>query len=215
MQIACKRYGCQKAVEVCYWACKYRRNCKDWRAALEGEPGMEAIRERLTSAAARTGRLFDPATLIKPKPAHRLAASRLPVLSVPVAQASGAVVTASARSPQPKAATKTHPKREATKKMAKKITEETATAQLSDARTMTPKEAAPKESASRPRKRAPRARPAANGVVYLILEKNGRYKELREADLLNEAGRVLKDPSLRLIKGQLLVPQITLRPAGE
>src|ERR1041385_230624 len=75
MQIACKRFGCQKAVEVCYWACKFRRNCKDWQGALEGEPGSEAIRERLESAAAKTGRVFDAATMIKPTRTKRLIAA--------------------------------------------------------------------------------------------------------------------------------------------
>jgi hypothetical protein len=72
-----------------------------------------------------------------------------------------------------------------------------------------------KAQTPQPRKRAQRPKPATNGEVYLLLEKNGKYKELRERDLLGEAARMLKDPSLRLIKGQLLVPQISLRPAGE
>ena len=72
-------------------------------------------------------------------------------------------------------------------------------------------------TAPRPKKRAQRSKPAhaPNGVVYLLLEKNGRYKEVREADLLGEAARMLKDRSLRLVKGQLLVPQISLKPAAE
>ncbi|MFN7927074.1 MAG: hypothetical protein U0Y68_03865 [Blastocatellia bacterium] len=55
MQIACKRFGCQKAVEVCYWTCKHRKKCKDWTGALEGAPGLVAITERLEGAAARVG----------------------------------------------------------------------------------------------------------------------------------------------------------------
>ena len=41
-----------------------------------------------------------------------------------------------------------------------------------------------------------------NGTVYLLLSKNGKYKELRESDLLKEAAIIIKDPSLRLVKGQ-------------
>ena len=66
MQIACKRYSCQKAVEVCYWSCKFRRNCKDWQSAIAGEPGLVTIQSRLEAAAAKSGRAFDAQTLVIP-----------------------------------------------------------------------------------------------------------------------------------------------------
>ena len=74
MQIACARYSCQKGVEVCYWVCKYRTNCKDWQNALKEIPGTEAIRERLEAAAKKSGRAFDPQSLVvltKPKKAKK------------------------------------------------------------------------------------------------------------------------------------------------
>ena len=58
MQIGCKRFSCQKAVEVCYWTCKFRRDCKDWHSALAAEPGSEAISEQLKQAAKKNGRSF-------------------------------------------------------------------------------------------------------------------------------------------------------------
>ena len=64
MQIACKRYDCQKAVEVCYWSCKFRKICKDWEGALAETPGVNAIRERLEAAAKKSGRPFDPKLLV-------------------------------------------------------------------------------------------------------------------------------------------------------
>ena len=66
MQIACNRYSCQKAVEVCYWTCKFRRNCKDWQNAIAGAPGLVAIQSRLEAAAAKSGRAFDSQTLVVP-----------------------------------------------------------------------------------------------------------------------------------------------------
>lgn len=63
--------------------------------------------------------------------------------------------------------------------------------------------------------KAPRAKQPGNGKVLLLLSKNGRYKELRESDLLTQAATLLKDPSLRLVKGQLLVPTISFQPAEE
>ena len=54
-----------------------------------------------------------------------------------------------------------------------------------------------------------------NGPVYLLLYANGKYKELRESELNTEAADILKDPSLRLIKGQALIPQISFKTADE
>ncbi|HEY8461917.1 MAG TPA: hypothetical protein VIM99_16120 [Blastocatellia bacterium] len=64
MQITCKRYDCQKAVEVCYWSCKYRKTCKDWEGALVETPGAEAICARLEASAKKSGRAFDPKLLV-------------------------------------------------------------------------------------------------------------------------------------------------------
>jgi hypothetical protein len=55
----------------------------------------------------------------------------------------------------------------------------------------------------------------SNGPIYLLLFANGKYKELRESELNTEAAGVLKDQTLRLIKGQCLVPQISFKVADE
>ncbi len=73
MQIGCKRFDCQKAVEVCYWSCKYRKNCKDWSQALAEMPGVDAISERLEAAAKKSGRLFNPDDLVLKKTGRRVA----------------------------------------------------------------------------------------------------------------------------------------------
>jgi len=62
----------------------------------------------------------------------------------------------------------------------------------------------------------PVSKPANNdGPIYLLLFANGKYKELRESELTTEAAGVLKDQTLRLIKGQCLVPQISFKVADE
>ena len=62
----------------------------------------------------------------------------------------------------------------------------------------------------------PMSKPASNnGPIYLLLFSNGKYKELRESELNSEAAGVLKDPTMRLIKGQFLVPQISFKVADE
>jgi hypothetical protein len=63
-----------KAVEVCYWSCKFRKNCKDWQSALIEFPGADAIRERLEAAAKKSGRAFNPADLVLLKKTKRRAA---------------------------------------------------------------------------------------------------------------------------------------------
>jgi hypothetical protein len=73
-----------------------------------------------------------------------------------------------------------------------------------------PKAAKPKPSGKPASKPAP-----TNGPVYLLLFANGKYKELRESELNTEAAGVLKDQSLRLVKGQYLLPQISFKVADE
>ena len=73
----------------------------------------------------------------------------------------------------------------------------------------------PKAAGNKPAAKSAKPKPLTNGTVYLLLSKNGKYKELREADLLKEAAHIFKDPSLRLVKGQYLVPQITFKSPDE
>jgi hypothetical protein len=213
MQIACKRFGCQKAVEVCYWTCKHRRNCKDWAGALEGEPGRIAITERLEMAAAKTGRVFEAKTLSKPVRLKRAVAT--PALRAPVVNAEAKVATkVAALKAAPKPITNgTHHKQRPVKvvtperKAMPKPDEEKTEA----ASEITTSKATERKPAPKPTK----PKPPSNGTVYLLLSKNGKYKELRESDLLKEAATILKDSSLRLVKGQYLVPQITFKPFDE
>ena len=213
MQIACKRFGCQKAVEVCYWTCKHRKNCKDWRGALEGAPGLIAITERLEGAAAKSGRLFEAKTLLKPARLKRAAA--VPALLAPVAKpvprAEGKIASDVARQPKkPIKKIAIKPVKAERKPMAKLPTEEEKPSYQSSEDVSTAKAADRKPVAKPSRPKVP-----TDGTVYLLLSKNGKYRELREADLLKEAANIIKDSSLRLVKGQYLVPQITFKPMDE
>jgi len=62
---------------------------------------------------------------------------------------------------------------------------------------------------------AKKPKPATSGPVYLILSPNGKYREVSEDELASEAAHLLKDSSLRLVKGQFMIPQITFRLADE
>jgi hypothetical protein len=230
MQLACQRFSCQKAVEVCYWSCKFRRNCKDWQKALAGEPGLIAIQSRLEAAAAKSGRAFDAQTLAVPT---RKASSRFNTEAgghPPAAAAKVSVVSRPALSRQSNSGTRsdvamlsraqaasstTEAKQPArTKKLARtkaaqtnqEMNETKPETTVEKAETAKPKQAKPKPA---------RPKPTGNGgPVYLLRSPNGKYKELREAELLTQAATLLKDPSLRLVKGHLLVPTISFKEAA-
>ena len=218
MQIACKRFGCQKAVEVCYWTCKHRKKCKDWTNAVEGTPGLIAITERLEGAAAKSGRIFEANTLLKPARIKRAAAA--PALLAPVVKPAPKPVppkeVASVTPPVPITKKKTSrklaikPVKAERNRMPKLPIEEEKPSAQASAEVTAPKPVERKATAKPARPKIP-----TDGTVYLLLSKNGKYKELREADLLKEAANIFKDSSLRLVKGQYLVPQITFKPLDE
>jgi hypothetical protein len=221
MQIACKRFGCQKAVEVCYWTCKHRKNCKDWTGALDGQPGLVAITERLEMAAAKTGRVFEAKTLVKPSKVKRAATAALMLAtatktepqsaSIAMAHAVAKVAPQAVRKPVTNGTS--HKSRPVKLAVQRAQPERKVMAKPEDEKIESTTEVTtPKANGTKPTTK-PIAKPKApiNGTVYLLLGKNGKYKELREADLLKEAAHIFKDPSLRLVKGTYLVPQITFK----
>jgi hypothetical protein len=236
MQIACKRYGCQKAVEVCYWACKYRRNCKDWQNALAGSPGAAAIQGQLEESAKKSGRIFDAGTMTEAARVKRAATaplataapltlpnveatakSKAPDLKVkarrePVKQAKAQVETNGHKAvrPAPKSLTKS---KESTKTMAKPLNEELPT--VTDAPGAEAAPAPGKAKTAKPKAAKPPAKTNGHGPVYLLLNKNGKYKVLRESDLTQQAASLLNNPALRLVKGHYLIPQISFSTLEE
>jgi hypothetical protein len=76
--------------------------------------------------------------------------------------------------------------------------------------------AAPEKKQKDKPKPAPKPKPAAtSGPVFLLLQANGKYKELKESELTAEAASVLKDPSLRLVKAQPMIPEISFKLAED
>jgi hypothetical protein len=83
-----------------------------------------------------------------------------------------------------------------------------------------PVSAVEKAATSKPKPKTPKPKAVAkptnsDGPIYLLLFANGKYKELRESELNAEAASVLKDPTLRLVKGRFLIPQISFKVADE
>ena len=226
MEIACKKFSCQKAVEVCYWSCKYRRDCKDWHSALDGMPGTNAIAGQLLAAAKKSGRAFDPQTMILTSASKKRGKkSRAAIVSK---SPSGHLQSRDVSTPRGKAASKdrsapiphTTTNKIKSGEVRAKMTEDNLdtpmaaeTTSIADSATEAPTKSAAKAKLKPVVKPKPVSLP--NGPVYLLLFANGKYKELREAELNSEAASVLKDPSLRLIKGQALIPQISFKAADE
>lgn len=226
MQIACKRFSCQKAVEVCYWGCKHRRDCKDWQGALNGAPGILAITEQLAEAAKKTGRLFDPQTLIltsRTKKNRAAVVSKSPIAHLQSASFSDGFSTARGEADFDNQG-ESVPNNitnitfvEVTESMTESNldtpTNETAAAEA--AAESSGKPAAPKAAKPKPAPAKPKPAAQNSGPVFLLLYPNGKYKELRESELNTEAADVLKDPSLRLVKGLPLIPQISFKSPEE
>ncbi|MDX2043075.1 MAG: hypothetical protein SF097_17785 [Acidobacteriota bacterium] len=225
MQIACNRFSCQKAVEVCYWACKYRRDCKDWHNALAANG--EAITAELIQAAKKSGRTFDSQTLVltsgskkSPKKNRAAIVSKSPIArleSSGFSTARGEAEFGDQGEPIPNNITNiifVEVKESMTESNLDTPSNETAAATETAAEASS-KPAAPKAAKPKPAPAKPKPAAQSSGPVFLLLYPNGKYKELRESELNTEAADVLKDPSLRLVKGLPLIPQISFKSADE
>ncbi len=223
MQIACKRFSCQKAVEVCYWACKYRRDCKDWHNALNTEPGTEAIAAQLTQASKKSGRAFDPQMMVL---TSRSKKNRAAVISkTPIAHLQSDGFSTARGESEFSDQGESIPNHftninfgEVKETMTEDnldtpTTETTATTEAAPGNASKP--AAAKTAKPKPVAKPKPAAPPASGPVFLLLYPNGKYKELRESELNTEAADVLKDPSLRLVKALPLIPQISFKSVDE
>ncbi len=224
MQIACNRFSCQKAVEVCYWTCKFRRDCKDWHNALAAEPGTDAITERLNQAAKKSGRAFDPQTMVwtsRSKKNRAAVVSKTPIAHLQsggFSTARGETEFGDQGEPNPNNLIHINFEEEVQEQM----TESNLDTPIAETETTTESTAgsSSKPAAAKAAKPKPVVKPKpvasqSNGPVFLLLYPNGKYKELRESELNTEAADVLKDPTLRLVKGLPLIPQISFKTADE
>lgn len=228
MQIACNRFSCQKAVEVCYWACKFRRDCKDWHGALNGSPGLTAVSEQLAASAKKTGRTFDSQTMVltsgsKKKSLKKTRAAIVSKSSIAhLESASFSAARGEAKFDDQGEPISNNITNINFVEVKESMTESNLDTPITETSSATEpaaepsgKPAAPK--AAKPKPVAAKPKPVAqnSGPVFLLLYPNGKYKELRESELNVEAADVLKDPSLRLVKGLPLVPQISFKSVDE
>jgi hypothetical protein len=222
MQITCKRYDCQKAVEVCYWSCKFRKTCKDWEAALIETPGADAIRARIEASARKSGRVFDPNSLVVPVKKKRRSESGSISPIAPLESRAHSWLAETPRSEIQREPLHLSPNRKQSREIKGTMLNLKDT-ELDDPDLTTvemPTTASEKTASAKAKPKAAKPKPVSkpannNGPIYLLLFANGKYKELRESELNTEAAGVLKDQTLRLVKGQYLVPQISFKVADE
>ncbi len=220
MQIACKRYGCQKAVEVCYWACKYRRDCKDWHGALVGEPGAEAITNQLQTAAKKSGRVFDPQAMILTSRTKKNQAAIVSKSHSAHLKSDGFSMARGEEfeiQNEPLIHNKINTNfGEVKETMTESNLDTPMTETVADSEPVAQTPGKPVAAKAKPKPAAkPKPVSQSNGPLYLLLYPNGKYKELRESELTTEAADVLKDQSLRLVKGNPLIPQISFKSIDE
>ncbi|MBI1761904.1 MAG: hypothetical protein HYR56_10760 [Acidobacteria bacterium] len=185
---------------------------------MTGEPGLVAIQSRLEAAAAKTGRVFEVQTLIAPARKAQPAATRVSVVSRPALTVQSNPGTRSDVAMLSRAQTAVSSTTEANTFERKKRpakAQSPAPEKMSEPtkETITEKGTAAKSKKAAPK--TPRPKQPGNGTIYLLLSKNGKYKELRESELLNQAAMLLNNPALRLVKGQLLVPTISFQLSAE
>ncbi len=72
-----------------------------------------------------------------------------------------------------------------------------------------------KPAKAKPKPAKPKAVSTQAGPIYLLLQENGKYKELREFELQTEAAGIFRDPSLRLVKAQFMIPELSFKLADE
>lgn len=221
MQIACKRYSCQKAVEVCYWTCKYRRGCKDWQGALAGEPGAEAITKQLQMAAKKSGRVFDPQTMILTSQTKKNRAAIVSKSSLAHLKSGGFSMARGEEVDIQNEPLIHNTINTNFGEVKETMTESNLDTPITETVTVSEPvaETSGKPAATAKSKPKPAAKPKpvtqSNGPIYLLLYPNGKYKELRESELTTEAADLLKDQSLRLVKGNPLIPQISFKSIDE
>lgn len=201
LQIDCSRYKCYKAVEVCYWSCKFRPKCKDWQKALDETPGIEAVNERLFAASKKSGRSFELLTLT-PSAKSKQRMRRAPEKPIQINE-KGAL-------------------HKSMFDTVDEIVEETMESKNDSSEGNSSENGSAngdkkaKAKAAKPAKPKPAKAKQDNtvnteGPIFLLLYPNGKYKELSESELQLEAASVVKDATLRLIKGQFLVPMISFK----
>lgn len=225
--IYCNRFHESKSVLICALRCPYWRGCKDWAGALAGEK-KEMIVTEVTEYATRKGLAIipdvwnplAPAKRRRKQPTAKLALSPSDggpsATSSDPAQSVGRLEGGSPPSRTLRRAASQSQRGKHVMMNEEKLTEKRHNLPLS------PRDIGGKVKPAIKRKQATaqgtrRAKnPTASSTVYLILEKNGRYREVKTEDEMKRiaieiAGKGKK--GVRFARATLLEAEVTFRPA--
>ncbi len=210
----CNRFHESKSVLICALRCPYWRGCKDWAAALAEK--KEKIAAEVSEYATRKAVTVNPDVWDPLARRTRRRKSTGPVVAPPIG-AHGARRAPPARDDTRASLIPAHTGKQI-------MTNEEKLAERKTLPVTGPRETAAKVRPTLKRKpnvarQAPRAgAKTANSqsVVYLILEKNGRYREVKSEEEMKRiavqiAGKGKK--GVRFARATLLEAEITFRPA--
>jgi hypothetical protein len=230
--IYCTRFHETKSTLICAIRCPYWHGCKDWGAALAGDL-RGPIQLEANEYAARKGITINPEVWdpLQPKKRKR----RQPQTgngdsgigvrgSALVDAAESRVTTSQSRTPNPAQIVtapvdaRSQAKKIQTPKRSSRL--ETRTMALEETMTKEPatKTVTPKRRAVKPAgasvKKAKKAGPP-NGTVFLILDRSGRYREVKSEEemkriAIESAGKGKK--GIRFARATVLEVEVTFRP---
>lgn len=212
--IYCTRYSGLKSVLICALRCPYALGCKDWAGALMSDR-RERIEQQVQAYALARGVVVNPEVWHPlQKKSKRLASPRRTRREARVAErsssGSGVLLPSSGRCRSHSQSREDAPMGE----------EKPKRGEARRATTLSEVAGIASESPTRGRRASAsvrRKRKAANppGTIFLILERNGRYREVRSEEemkrvAIESAGRNKK--GLRFARATLLEVEVTFRP---
>lgn len=227
--VYCNRFHESKSVLICAFRCPYWRGCKDWAGALAGEKKEMIVRE-VTEYASRKGLtvnpdVWDPLAAAKRRRKRPTAAlAETPPDGSPRAISSDharSVGQSGDGSPLRRTVGRTSSQSHSQRGKDIMVNEEKLTEKKHNL-ALSPRDVASKVKPAVKRKRTTgqgtrRAKnPTASSTVYLILEKNGRYREVKSEEEMKRiaieiAGKGKK--GVRFARATLLEAEVTFRPA--
>jgi len=207
--IYCTRYSELKSVLICALRCPHALRCKDWAGALASDR-RERIEQAVQAYALAKGVVVNPEVWHPLQKKSRRRARRETRGAERSASGSGAPLLSSewCRSPSQSQEDAHMGEGKSKREGAKRVMA------LSEVAEVAPESPARKRRASAP---ARRKKKAANspGTIFLILERNGRYREVNSEEemkrlAIESAGRNRK--GLRFARATLLEVEVTFRP---
>ncbi|MCS6816840.1 MAG: hypothetical protein N0A16_05675 [Blastocatellia bacterium] len=204
--IYCTRYSELKSVLICAIRCPYALKCQDWAGALTSDR-RERIEEEVNAYALAKGVTVDPEVWhpLQKKSRRRVNAREKGARVAELSSSGASRLSSRQRHSQPQEEARMGEVKRGEVKQA------AAPSDVKGVESKTP--ARKKRAAASPRRRKGGTNPS--GTIFLILEQNGRYREVKSEEemkriAIESAGRNKK--GLRFARATLLEVEVTFRP---